>query len=132
MAEYYILEGREVKPAPLDLWAASCSGTSRVVARSDMGCWGELSTVFLGIDHSFFTRGIGPPLLFETMVFGGPFSDEQWRWTTYDEAEAAHAQIVERLAALFEGVPEDRRVKAAESAYALGGMVALVGDLYAR
>jgi hypothetical protein len=29
----------------------------------------EVSTVFLGVDHNFF--GVGGPILFETMIFGG-------------------------------------------------------------
>jgi hypothetical protein len=46
---------------------------------------GEVSTVWLGLDHSF---GAGPPLIFETMVFGGPSTEE--------EAKAGHAAMVER------------------------------------
>ena len=33
----------------------------------------EVSTVFLGMDHQF---GEGPPILWETMVFGGEFTGE--------------------------------------------------------
>jgi hypothetical protein len=33
-----------------------------------------VSTVFLGTNHSF---GFEPPLLFETMIFGGRFDDYQ-------------------------------------------------------
>ena len=58
----------------------------------------EVSTVFLGIDHSF---GHGPPVLFETMVFGGPRNDEQWRYCTWDEAAAGHAAVVEGLKARY-------------------------------
>lgn len=36
----------------------------------------RVSTVFLGIDHSF---GDGPPVLWETMIFGGPLDQEQDR-----------------------------------------------------
>lgn len=56
----------------------------------------EVSTVFLGTDHAF---GGGPPLLFETMVFGGPHSDWQDRYHTWDEAESAHKRIVANLLA---------------------------------
>jgi hypothetical protein len=48
--------------------------------------------VFLGIDHNFF--GDGPPILFETMVFGGPMDQDQRRYSTWDEAEFGHAAIV--------------------------------------
>lgn len=55
-----------------------------------------VSTVFLGIDHSF---GSGPPLLFETMVFGGPLDEEQVRYSTEAEAAAGHKAMVERVRA---------------------------------
>jgi hypothetical protein len=51
-----------------------------------------VSTVFLGLDHNLF--GSGPPLLFETMVFGPYGGDEQWRYSTWAEAEAGHKEVV--------------------------------------
>lgn len=53
-----------------------------------------VSTVWLGMNHRF---GDGPPLIFETMVFGGEYNDEQWRWSTPPEARAGHAAVVERV-----------------------------------
>ena len=55
----------------------------------------DVSTVWLGLDHNF--SGTGPPLIFETMIFGGPHHDEQWRWSTLDEAIAGHASVVAAL-----------------------------------
>ncbi len=52
----------------------------------------DVSTVFLGIDHAF---GGGPPLLFETMIFGGPHNEYQERYSTWEEAEAGHKRAVE-------------------------------------
>jgi len=46
----------------------------------------EVSTVFLGLDHSFGGR----PMLFETMIFGGPLDGYQERYSTWSEAEAGH------------------------------------------
>jgi hypothetical protein len=54
----------------------------------------RVSTVFLGLDHSF---GDGPPLIFETMIFGGEHDEWIDRCSTYDEAEAMHERAV-RLA----------------------------------
>ena len=54
----------------------------------------HVSTVFLVIDHSW---GYGPPLLFETMVFGGELDMEQDRYCTWDEAVAGHAAMVKRV-----------------------------------
>lgn len=56
----------------------------------------RISTVFLCLDHQ---HGDGPPLLFETMVFGGPLTDEQERYSTWDEAEEGHKRKVKRVRA---------------------------------
>ena len=59
---------------------------NKVVARSEFGSV-SVSTVFLGMDHSF---GGGPPLLFETMIFGGKSDGYMDRYGTWQEAEAGH------------------------------------------
>ena len=56
----------------------------------------EVSTVWLGIDYSF---GDGPPLIWETMVFGGRCSDWQWRYPTRQTALDDHERIVRTLRA---------------------------------
>lgn len=54
-----------------------------------------VSTVWLGVDHQF---GDGPPLIFETMVFGGPLDQEQERYSTEEQARAGHEDMVKRAA----------------------------------
>ena len=54
----------------------------------------RVSTVFLGLDHQLSN---GPPLLFETMVFGGPMDNEMIRTPTWEAAEVAHEQMIERV-----------------------------------
>jgi hypothetical protein len=71
---------------------------NRVVAKTVVG--GTLvSTVFMGIDHNF--REEGPPVLFETMVFGDDETCDidlgQWRYCTWEEAEAGHRAVVSSL-----------------------------------
>jgi hypothetical protein len=51
----------------------------------------RVSTVWLGLNHRWDPDG--PPLIFETMVFGGPRDEEQWRWSTEEQARAGHAEI---------------------------------------
>jgi len=51
----------------------------------------DVSTVFLGLDHNY---GSGPPILFETMIFGGKHSDYQERYCTWEEAEEGHKRAV--------------------------------------
>lgn len=53
----------------------------------------RVSTVFLGIDHSFDAEGNSEPVLFETMIFGGAFDQFQWRYTTAEEALTDHEKI---------------------------------------
>lgn len=48
----------------------------------------RVSTVWLGLDHRHDHPG--PPLIFETMVFGGPLDQEPYRWTTEEEALSGH------------------------------------------
>lgn len=50
-----------------------------------------VSTVFLGLDHSLEGN---PPLLFETMVFGGENDSYQKRYSTWDEAMEGHTHVV--------------------------------------
>lgn len=55
----------------------------------------EVSTVFLGLDHNFFDNGA--PVLFETMVFGGPLDQEMERCSTWEGAEKMHEKMMERV-----------------------------------
>ena len=62
----------------------------------------NVSTVWLGLDHNWFG---GVPLIFETMIFGGPHDQFMRRWPTEASALAGHDRIV---AALRDGRnPED-------------------------
>lgn len=53
-----------------------------------------ISTVFLVIDHGF---GEGPPVLFETMIFGGPLDQTTMRYCTWEEAEEGHNLCVQKV-----------------------------------
>jgi hypothetical protein len=55
----------------------------------------RVSTVFLGIDHNF--RSEGPPVLFETMIFGGNLSEYQDRYCTWEEAEEGHSEAIKKI-----------------------------------
>lgn len=55
----------------------------------------EVSTVFLGLDHNF--GGGGPPVVFETMVFGGAYDQKCARYCTWDECLAGHDAFVNIL-----------------------------------
>jgi hypothetical protein len=92
MNEHYVLnDDHSVRPAELLEWAAAFNDTDkRRVARDELDGV-SVSTVFLGLDHSF---GEGPPLIFETLIFGGKLDQEMWRYSTWDEAVAGHKHAV--------------------------------------
>jgi hypothetical protein len=68
------------------------NGENRRVAFDEMPDGSVVSTVFLGIDHNFSLEG--PPILFETMILGGPHDQYQDRYATKDEAIAGHAKAL--------------------------------------
>lgn len=88
MSDNYILDGKTPVPADLMTWARWYETADRSVAKSEVGPY-RVSTVFLGLNHEF---GGGPPLLFETIVFGPPNDDDVWceRCSTWEQAEAMH------------------------------------------
>lgn len=55
----------------------------------------DLNPIFYGRDLS--VADAPPPLCFETMVFGGALDQEQERYYTWEEAEAGHQQMLERV-----------------------------------
>jgi len=91
MSRYYYLDGHSVLPTD-DISKCFAKHVDRVVAKTQIGEVG-ISTVFLGIDHRY--DGGGPPLLFETMIFGGEHDKYQERYSSWDEAEAGHKKVVE-------------------------------------
>ena len=99
----------EHNAVPVDLmtWARwlEKDHSQRVVAQTKLANDIVLvSTVFLGIDHNFSEEG--PPILFETMVFGMLEDDEMaesycWRYSSWDDAETGHAMAVKKTEALL-------------------------------
>jgi hypothetical protein len=85
-------------------WARWFETADRVVAQTKIGSY-MVSTVFLGLDHSF---GRGLPLLYETMVFaddtGGHDYDSD-RYATRAQALAGHTAMVKKFSG--EGFTED-------------------------
>jgi hypothetical protein len=95
---HYILDGH--RPVPCDDLMQWCHEFDRR-KKERQDPWrvaltkldnADVSTVFLGLDHSF---GDGPPELFETMIFGGEHHEFCERYSTWEAAEAGHARAVE-------------------------------------
>lgn len=94
----YILDasGKPVPEPDLDKWATWCEMFEhRRVANENIGgvC---ISTVFLGLDHNHSRQG--PPILWETMAFGGHLDQAQMRCAgSREQAEAMHREMVEQV-----------------------------------
>ena len=86
---YFVLD-ENGEPVECDLMTyAQLKGDSQIA----LDQFGEVavSTVFLGLNHA---RREGPPVLFETMIFGGPRDRYQRRYSTRKEAIEGHALAV--------------------------------------
>lgn len=96
MGDKYILDddGNPVKEPNLITWARwfEENQDKKRVAQDTVGP-ARVSPVFLGLDHRW---GEGPPLIFETMVFGGNHDEDGDRYSTKAEALEGHARFVER------------------------------------
>lgn len=100
---HYVLDDDGVPlPCPdLEAWAEwafpndpALQLRRRGVAQTRIRKYVSVSTVFLALDHGF---GRGAPVLWETMIFGGPHDGYQDRYSTREDAEAGHREAV-RLA----------------------------------
>jgi hypothetical protein len=98
MMAYYTLD-RDGKTPLLcgDLleWAKWFEKTDRSVADDTFGPV-RVSTVFLGLNHNFFRAG--PPVLWETMIFGGRHDEYMERYSSYAQALEGHARAVALVA----------------------------------
>ena len=101
---YYILDS-DNNPVPepdaikFGRWFRQCDRTvlRTVIGRSDgsnQDITATVSTVFLGLNRNFAQKG--PPVLWETMVFGGPLNKEIERYTSYAAAVIGHEAMVKR------------------------------------
>jgi hypothetical protein len=103
--------GMDGQPISLEEWGRLAGSDQKIVARSDLpgGVW--VSTVLLGLDHSF---GSGPPVIFETMVFESQDNLEELdceRYCTRAEAELGHEAMVTKWTGWIpcEPYPEDEK-----------------------
>lgn len=97
--EYYIIdESHNVSKCSLLDWVKWCSTPEgkrlKIVSQTVIDTGVRVSTVFLSMDHSFNFNG--PPILFETMIFGGPLDGYENRYCTWQEAMIGHKEAIEK------------------------------------
>jgi hypothetical protein len=93
---YYKLNSdHTTEETTMEEFALYCDGEadSYRVGLCKMGEDLRISTVFLGVNYAYSPNE--PPLLFETMVFGGEHDLFQERYRTWDEAVEGHARAIE-------------------------------------
>jgi hypothetical protein len=98
MSLHYVLyNGQPVHEPDVIRWARWFASAlhERIVAKTKLGDGSiQVSTMFLGVDHQL---GRGRPILWETMVFGGPLDQEMDGYTSRENAVRGHAAMVERV-----------------------------------
>ena len=87
---YYDRQGREID---MMKWATLVGDTEyKRVRQTTVGdiC---ISTVWLGLNHSLG----GPPMIFESMIFGDPYDTLCWRYPAESLAILGHQRLVEAV-----------------------------------
>lgn len=93
---YYILKGKTSVKVEMERYFCE-SGSNPIVNKTQIGEV-EVSTVFLGADHSYrnFIED-SEPMIFETMIFGGVHNDYKERYSTWEQAEQGHDKSCEMV-----------------------------------
>lgn len=94
MNSYILVDKKPVECENIIEWAKWFEKADRRVNATELPDGVRVSTVFLGMDHSFMG---GPPLLFETMIFGGEHDGYCERYSTWEEAETGHQKAIELI-----------------------------------
>ncbi len=95
----YILNDQGEVEACSDVleWAKWMATHDPTIARDHVTDQVRVSTVFTGFDYGWGLGGA--PVLFETMIFGGPYDRWQDRYTSKEAALEGHADAVTRARA---------------------------------
>lgn len=83
---WYILQNGKARPATI--WEAEkqlADINTRRIDHTTITNDCLVSTIFLVLDHNM--SGQGPPILFETLIFGGPYDGTMWRSSALGQAK---------------------------------------------
>jgi hypothetical protein len=92
---YILKDGMPVATDDVLAWSLwfETADAERIVGAEQVDRDVFVSTVFLGLDQRLLGRGL--PLLWETLISGGPHDGYRVRYSTRAEAEAGHLDAVE-------------------------------------
>jgi hypothetical protein len=94
---YILNEDGEPEPCPNPfkwvMWMEHGIPGQRIVLQTHVGDSNVL-TVFIGTDRQC---GDGPPILWETMILGGPCDQRRWRYATKLEALHGHGLAMQQI-----------------------------------
>lgn len=92
-SSYYILKNKRVIQTnnflEWTMWTSDFK--NRRIALTNFPDGESISTVFLTLNAQWLTGY--PPILFETMIFGGPLDEYCERYSTYEQAIKGHRRI---------------------------------------
>jgi len=88
---HFILKDGKPIPATVMEWAEWMEKNEKHIAENNFDGV-RVSTVFLGLDHNFHIDK--PPILYETMIFGGKYDQYQDRYETVEQAIVGHLYAV--------------------------------------
>jgi hypothetical protein len=90
----YILDdnGKPQREPDFGRWLAWMQAHDEPLAETDMAAGVRVSTRFVGFDQR--RTQIGAPVLWETMIFGGPHDLHQVRYTSQAAAMRGHEKAV--------------------------------------
>lgn len=91
-------DGNPIEEPDLFKWAKWFEDSDRRVDSTTINGV-HVSTVFLGLDHSWSPDS--DPILFETMQFGGLQDTFQYRYATKADAQAGHNEVCNRVRKRF-------------------------------
>jgi hypothetical protein len=104
MAKHYILDDAcNPVEVEFDEWVQWFPTADRQIAVTEVdvqGCQAIVSTLFIGVDPRPEIPGLtweGAPLLFETLVIGGPLHSSVVKFATVEDAGRGHVVVVDRV-----------------------------------
>jgi hypothetical protein len=97
--QYILRDGVPVPCEDVLEWGRWLCGADRIVGHTKFPGVCEVATDFVGLDRS--SGEASSPVLWETVVDGGPINLETWRYSSAEEARNGHEEQASRVRQLI-------------------------------